>query len=122
MFNSLGQFGNMLRQAQQLSGKMESINAELRGKRATGTAGGGMVEVDMNGLQEVLACRIDPALIERKDRELIEELTRAAVNDALARSRTLHAEAIQGLAGNFEIPGLEEALGKLGGGGSRPSS
>ena len=57
---------------------MEGLNESLRGKRATGSAGGGLVEVEFNGLQEMLSCRIDPQIFQQGDRELVEELVRAA--------------------------------------------
>ncbi len=70
-----------------------------------------MVEVEVDGLGQVLKVSIDPALVERKDRELIEDLIPAAVNDAVAKSKELHAEALKGLTGGLDLPGLKEALG-----------
>ena len=52
-----------------------------------------MVEIEINGLLEVLRCRIDPQLIAQGDRELIEDLVAAAVNQAVAKGKQLHAEA-----------------------------
>jgi DNA-binding YbaB/EbfC family protein len=121
MFKGLGNLAGLMKQAQQISGRMQSLNEELKGRRATGSAGGGMVEIDVNGLGEVLACRIDAALVEQKDRELLEDLITAAVNQALAKAKQLHAEAMRDLAGGIELPGLEEAIAKLtGGGGPSP--
>ena len=77
MFKGLSGLANLpalLKQAQEMSGKMEQLTAELKTKRVTGAAGGGLVEVDCNGLGEALAVRIDPSLIEKQDRELIEDL------------------------------------------------
>jgi DNA-binding YbaB/EbfC family protein len=119
MFGSLGNLGSLLKQAQQIGGRLEGLTQQLKLLRATGSAGGGMVEVEVNGLPEVVACRIDPALFEQHDRELIEDLVRAATNQALGKSRQLHAEAMRSLAGGLELPGLEEALAKLTG-GQRP--
>ncbi len=82
-----------------------------RGARPTGSAGGGLVEVEVNGLSEVLNCRIDPSFDAAADREMLEDLVAAAVNQALEKAKQLHAEAIKSLAGN--MPGLEEAMGKL---------
>lgn len=116
MFGSLGNMASMMRQAQQLSGRLEGLSESLRAKRATGSAGGGMVEIEVNGLQEVLACRIDPGLFGQGDRELVEELVRAAVNDALAKAKQLHADAMRALMGGVDLPGLDQALAKLTGG------
>ena len=60
VFGQLGNLATMFRQAQQIGGQLEGLNESLRGKRATGNAGGGLVEVEFNGLQEMLSCRIDP--------------------------------------------------------------
>lgn len=113
MLGALGNLGNILRQAQQMGGRMEALGDELRGKRVTGSAAGGMVEVDVNGLQEVLAVRIAPELFDKHDRELVEDLTRAAVNQAVGKARELHADAMKSMMGGVEMPGLNEALAKL---------
>ena len=117
MFKGLSNLANLpalLKQAQEMSGKMQQLNAELKTKRVTGAAGGGLVEVDANGLGEALAVRIDPSLIEKQDRELIEDLLPAAINAAQAKAKELHAESMQQIAGGIALPGLTEALGGLG--------
>ena len=95
MFKGLGNLaniGSLIKQAQQMGGKMQQIGEELKTRRAEGSAGGGMVNVEVNGLGEVLRCRIDPSLITAGDRELIEDLLPPAINQALAKSKDLHAE------------------------------
>jgi hypothetical protein len=118
MFKGLSNFASMLKQAQQLGGKLQGLNDELKNKRAVGTAGGGLVEVEVNGLGQVLRLSVDPSLIERRDRELIEDLVPAAVNQALTKAKELHAEAMQAMTGDMNLPGLEEALQKFTGGGN----
>jgi len=113
VLKGLGGLGSLLKQAQQIGGRMQGLAEELKGRRATGSAGGGMVEVEVNGLMEVLRCRIDEQLIKQGDRELLEDLVATAVNQAAAKAKQLHAEAVKALTGNMEIPGLENALGKL---------
>jgi DNA-binding protein YbaB len=76
-----------------------------------------MVEVEMNGVQEVLKVRIDPGLFGQGDRELVEDLLRAATGDAIAKARQLNADAMKAMIGG-ELPGLDEMLAKLGGGGA----
>lgn len=117
MLKGLGNLAGLMKQAQQLGGRMQALTDELKQRRASGTAGAGMVEVEANGLGEVLACRLDPTLLAGQDRELVEDLIVAATNQALTKARQLHAEAMRGLAGGMEIPGLDEALSKLTGGG-----
>ena len=113
MFKGLSSLGSLIKQAQQIGGQMKEINAELKKRRATGTAGGGMVEIEVNGTMEVLKCHIDEQLSAQDDRELIEDLVVAAANQAIAKARQLHAEAVKELTGGLQVPGLQEALAKL---------
>ena len=90
VFKGLGNLANigaLLKQAQEMGGKMQAIQEELKTKRATGAAGGGLVEVEVNGLGEALAVRIDPSLIEKNDREMIEDLLPAAFNAAQQKAK-----------------------------------
>ena len=113
MFKGLANIGSLLKQAQQMGGRMQELNEQLKQQRATGSAGGGMVEVEVNGLSEVLNCRIEPSLIEQGDRELIEDLVVTAVNQATAKTKQMHAEAMQSLTGGMNLPGLDEAMENL---------
>ena len=114
MFKGLANFGALLKQAQQIGGQMGQITEEMRKRRVTGTAGGGMVEVEVNGLMEVLRCRIDPQLSAQNDRELIEDLVAAAVNQAIAKGKQMHAETLRDLTGGLPLPGaFQEALAKF---------
>ena len=103
----------MLKQAQEMTGKLQGLNEELKGQRAVGTAGGGLVTVEVNGLGEVLNVRIDPQLVEQNDVEMIEDLIPAAVNAAGAKAKQLHAEAMRGMTEGLNLPGMEEALSRL---------
>ncbi len=116
MFKGISGISSLLKQAQEMGGRMQAINEELRSRRATGSSGGEMVTVEVNGLNEVLGCRIDQQLIDAGDRELIEDLVASAVNQALTKAKELHAEAMQSLTGGMELPGLDEAMKKLMGG------
>jgi len=116
LFKGLGNLANLgalMKQAQEMGGKMQAIQEDLKTKRVTGNAGGGLVEADANGLGEVLAVRIDPSLIEKNEREMIEDLLPAAVNAAQAKAKQLHAEALQGLAGGLPIGGFADILSQL---------
>ena len=113
MFKELGNLASMLKQAQKIGGRMQELTEELKSKRVEGSAGGGMVVVEVSGTGEMLGCRIEQELVEQQDRELMEDLVTTAVNQALQKARELHAEAMQGLAGG--IPGFGDALSKLSG-------
>lgn len=73
-----------------------------------------MVELEVNGLEEVIRCKIDPSLLSGGDSELLEDLICAAANQAIAKAKQLHAEAMRNLAGGFSVPGLDEAMASLG--------
>ncbi len=116
MFKGLGNlanFGAIVKQAQEVGGKMQALQEELKMKKATGAAGGGLIEVDVNGLSEVLAVRIDPALVAKGEREMIEDLLPAAINAAQTKAKEMHAEAIQGLAGGLPMGGFADILSQL---------
>jgi DNA-binding YbaB/EbfC family protein len=116
VFKGLGNLANigaLVKQAQEMGGKMQAVQEELKTKKATGAAGGGLVEVDVNGLSEVLAVRIDPSLVEKGEREMIEDLLPAAFNAAQAKAKQLHAEALQQLAGGLPMGGFADILSQL---------
>ena len=120
MFKGLGNLaniGSLLKQAQEMGGRMQAMQDELRAKRATGAAGGGLVEVDINGLAAVLAVRIDPSLVEKGEREMIEDLLPAAFRAAQEKARAMHGEAMQSITGGVNLPGLQEALSQFTGEG-----
>ena len=91
-FGGMGGMGGMLGG---LQAQMRQMQAEAEKAEVEGSAAGGKVVVRMNGGQEVLAVRIDASIL--SDRELTEDLVRAATNDAVRRSR----EAVQGQLREF---------------------
>ena len=120
MLGALGNLGSLIKQAKQLESRLAGVGEELRAKRATGTAGGGLVELEVNGLEEVMRCKIDPSLLAGGDRELLEDLVCAAANQAIGKAKQLHAEAMRNLAGGISLPGLDDALAGLGRSQTRP--
>jgi nucleoid-associated protein EbfC len=114
VFKGIANIGALLKQAQQLGGQMGQLTEEMRKRRVTGTAGGGMVEIEVNGLMEVLRCRIDPQLIGQNDPELLEDLVAAAVNQAIAKGKQMHADTVMNLTGGLPLPGIvQDALAKF---------
>jgi DNA-binding YbaB/EbfC family protein len=102
---------SLMKHARQLGGKVQDLTEQLKRQRVVGAAGGGMVEVEVNGLHEFLACRIQPELWQRGDREMVEDLLVAAANQALTRARDLWAESLNSVAG--DMPGWDTALSQL---------
>lgn len=113
MFKGLQNMASLMRQAQQMSGRMRELQEQLKTKRVRGAAGGGMVEVEVNGLSEVLQVKIDPALVERRDREMIEDLLPAAINDAQNKAHEMQSEAMQSVAEGLDMSGLQDMLSQI---------
>jgi DNA-binding YbaB/EbfC family protein len=116
MFKGLGNIASLLKEVQNIGPRMEQVTAELKEKRLTGSAGGGMVTVYANGLGHVLKIEVDQVLIEKGDVEMVADLLPAAINDVAAKSKQLHVDSMQSIAGGFSLPtGLDEALQKFAG-------
>jgi len=96
--------GNMLKQAQAMQQKMQDMQAELEAREVQGAAGGGMVTVTLNGKSELKAIRIDPALMKEDEREVLEDLIKAAHADAKARADREMAEQMQKLTAGMPLP------------------
>jgi nucleoid-associated protein EbfC len=113
MFKGISNLGALLKQAQQIGGQMGKLTDELKNCRVVGTSGGGMVEIEVNGVMEVLRCKIDPTVLSGGDREFLEDLIVAAVNQAIAKGKQLHADAMRDLTGGIQLPGLDAAMEKF---------
>lgn len=104
-----GQF-KMMKQLQQMQERMLKVQEELGSKTVTGTAGGGMVTVTVNGHQKALAVSIKPEVVDPAEIEMLQDLVLAAVNDALEQARQLaqkELSAVTGpLGGGLGLPGL----------------
>lgn len=96
--------GNMLKQAQQMQAKMQEMQAELEAREVQGAAGGGMVTVTLNGKSELKNIRIDPALMKEDEREVLEDLIKAAHADAKQRVEREMAEQMQKLTAGMPLP------------------
>jgi nucleoid-associated protein EbfC len=117
VFKGLANFGELIKHARHLGEHMNQVTEEMKKRRVTGSAGGGMVEIEVNGLVEVLHCKIDPQLFAQGDRELLEDLLVAAVNQAIAKSKQMHADAFRDLTGGLPLPGgIQEAMAQFTGG------
>jgi len=100
------EFKDLIRQAQQMQERMAKLQEELGGRTVEATAGGGMVTVVMNGRQEIVSVRIEKEVVSPDDVELLQDLVRGAVNEAVARSRKMMAEEIGKITGGMNLPGL----------------
>jgi len=106
----------MIKKMHQIGGKVKEMNDKCREIRAVGTAGGGLVKIEVNGLYEILDCTIDPTVFAQGDAEFLEDLFITAMTEAMELARVKHSEMMQSLAGTIEIPeldGLKDLIAKI---------
>jgi DNA-binding YbaB/EbfC family protein len=98
-----GNIGNLLKQAQAMQENMQKAQAEIAQITVTGESGGGMVKVTMNGKHEVSRVQIEPAVY-GDDREMLEDLLAAAINDATHRIEGAVQQKMSGLMAGMQLP------------------
>jgi DNA-binding YbaB/EbfC family protein len=97
---------DILKNAQKIQEQMGSFQEKLGTLTETGSAGGGMVEIDLNGRMEILAVRISPETMAPGDVEMLQDLIAAAFNSAMEKIRERINQEMGALAGGMNIPGL----------------
>src|SRR6202012_4301593 len=98
-----GNFGNMMKQAQAMQANMQKAQAEIATLEVTGESGGGMVKVVMTGRHEVKRVQIEPS-VAGEDREMLEDLIAAAVNDAVHRVEGATQAKMAAAMGGLSLP------------------
>jgi DNA-binding YbaB/EbfC family protein len=98
--------GNLMKQAQAMQENLRKAQEELAGIEVNGSAGGGMVKVVMTCRHDIKKVEIDSTLVNEDDKEVLEDLVAAAVNDAVRRVEQATQEKMAGLTGGMNIPGL----------------
>jgi len=98
-----GGIGNLMRQAQQMQDNMKKLQGELAAAEVEGQSGSGKVKVVMTGRHEVRRVTIDPSLL-AEDREMLEDLVAAAVNDAARRVEAMTQERMAGVTAGLPLP------------------
>ncbi len=98
-----GGMGNIMKQAQQMQANMEKAQKELADAEVIGESGAGLVKVTMNGRHDVKRVVIDPELM-KDDKEMVEDLVAAAVNDANRRVETMTQERMAGVTAGMGLP------------------
>jgi DNA-binding YbaB/EbfC family protein len=97
--------GNMLRQAQEMQGKMAEMQERLAEVEMSGSSGAGLVQVTLSGKSAMKKIKIDKSLLVSEEAEVLEDLVVAAYNDAKTRLDTYLAEEMQKLTGGLNLPG-----------------
>ncbi len=98
-----GGIGNIMKQAQQVQENLQKTQEEIANAEVRGESGAGMVKVVMTGRHDVKRVEIDPGLM-NDDREMLEDLIAAAVNDANRRVEKLSQEKMSSLTAGLDLP------------------
>jgi len=98
--------GDMMRQAQLMQKKMQQMQEDLANRTVEASAGGGMVTVVAKGSQDIVSIKIDKAVVDPEDVDMLQDLVLAAVNDALKKARDMQQSEMAALTGGLKIPGL----------------
>lgn len=100
-----GGIGNILKQAQAMQENLRKAQEELASIEVTGSAGGNLVSITMTCRHDVKAVKIDPSLLQ-DDKEVLEDLIAAAMNDAVRKAEKATQEKMAGLTAGLNIPGF----------------
>ena len=104
MFKNLGQMGSVLRNLPKLREEMDQMQQRLAQIKAEGDAGAGMVKVRVNGRYEILAVQMSDEAFQGNDREMLEDLVKAATNQAIGKVRQLVADETGKMATGLGLP------------------
>ncbi|HJU32085.1 MAG TPA: YbaB/EbfC family nucleoid-associated protein [Hyphomicrobiaceae bacterium] len=94
----------MLKQAQELQGRMQKMQEDLAGLEVEGQSGAGLVKVTLNGKLEARGLKIDPSLIKPEDAEMLEDLIVAAFQDAKGKAEAAVQAKMQEITGGLALP------------------
>lgn len=100
----MSNLGQMLKQAQALQARMAELQEKLAAMEVTGSAGGGMVTVTVNGKGEARKVAIDPSLMTPGEEAVVEDLVRAAINDAKGKLEQLVRDKMSEVTGGLPLP------------------
>lgn len=94
----------MMKQAQQMQSKMQTLQAELAEKEVEASVGGGKVIVKANGSGEVLSIKIDASIVDPADVEILEDLVLSGVRKAIDEGKALAAAEMKNVTGGLDLP------------------
>ena len=96
----------MIRQAQKMQEEMEALQAELDEREYDISAGGGVVNIKINGKKEIVSIDIKPEIVNPDDIETLSDILVAAVNEAIKRVEETNSAEMSKVTGNMSMPGL----------------
>jgi len=97
---------NIMRQAQEMQQRMSQVKNELASRTVTGSAGGGMVTVTVNGRNELLDIKVAKEVINPDDQEMLQDLILSAVNEGISKAKDMAQVEMRKITGNINIPGI----------------
>src|SRR5690554_436719 len=103
MFKGMADMAKLTKQAQEMQGKMQQLQEEAANATAVGESGAGLIKVTMTGRHDVRTVEIDDSLMQ-EDKEILEDLLAAAVNDAVRKVEQISKEKMAGLTGGMDLP------------------
>lgn len=98
--------GDLMKKAQEMKASMDRLQEELSTREVEAGAGGGMVTVVATGAQEIASVKIDPSVIDPEEREMLQDLIQAAVNEALRKSKEMMQEEMGKITGGLPVPDI----------------
>jgi len=112
-FKNLSGLTQLMMNAGSLTDRIKEMRDSLASQTATGSAAEGSIHVEVSGTGEVQRLTICTTLIQTGTTDQIEQLLPLALNEALGKVRQMHVDKVRELTGGVDIPGLEDALGRL---------
>ena len=94
----------MMKQAQEIQGRMQQMQEDLANLQVEGQSGGGLVRVTLNGKMEARAVKLDPSLLKPEDAEMVEDLILAAFQDAKIKAEAAMQEKMREITGGLPLP------------------
>lgn len=101
-----GNMNQMIKQAKKMQEQMAKMQEELQDRVLDTSAGGGAVNIKINGRQEILEIKIKPEVVDPDDVEMLEDLILAGINEAIKQSQEMVSSEMSKITGGFNIPGL----------------
>ena len=98
--------GKIMKQAQKMQAKMAEMQERLKDEELESSAGGGTVKVTITGDLQIKAILIDPSAVDPDDVELLQDMTTAAVNEAIRSAQELQERRMAEISGGMNLPGL----------------
>lgn len=96
----------MMRQAQKMQEDMTALQEDLDSREYDISAGGGVVNIKINGKKEILNIEIKPEIVDPDDIEMLQDILTAGINEAIKKVETTNTEEMSKITGNLNIPGL----------------